>query len=284
MAGFALPFALGATGATLGSTLFGKKSKVPSAIDVSGLRKLVTEGAAGQRQTIGGVRPELKKGLETFTTGVKGAMGKLGTERERLKSQFTSDIGQRRDVVGSKLFDTLRSRILRGVPGQEARLRETLSATGGLQRGAATEQLAQPTLAAGEQIGQAAEDIALQQLQQETETKEKLFNLDEQFLQQQFGVNKELLATALASGREDIIREAQTLINIADQETADLLEVEKFGLSGGLARESASRRAAGEESAAQFGAGSTLLASILPFLFKQGNQAAPGPTNVTPIQ
>lgn len=263
MAGFIAPIIAGvASGAA--SSLFSGKGKKPSPIDVSELRKTILSGSKRQREITGELTPGLTAKTEEFTKGIRGSFGELGTERELLKQRFLKEVGQEQGVIGSKLFDTLRSRILRGVPEQEQRLRETLAGTGGLQRGTAVEQLAAPTLQAGEQIGRAAEDIALGQLQEKAQVREKLFNLDNDFLQQKFGVDKELLATALASGREDLIREAQSLIDIADQETADLLSIEQLSQTGRLASESAG---ASRESA-RIGAGSELLATILPLLLQ----------------
>lgn len=267
MAGFLLPFAVGTAAGSLPS-LFGKKAKGPSPIDVSALKKLIMQSSERQRDIVGQVRPELTQRTEQFGQDIQSKLEALSTERERGKEQFLTGLEEERAGIGSKLFNVMQERSFRGVPAAEQRIRETLG--GQFQSGAAQELLAQPTIEASRGLADIAGDISLQQEQQRMAATEKLFNLDQEFLMDRFGVEKGVLEAALASGRQDLMQEAQSLIDIADQETADLLETEKFGLSGGLAAGQSSARIAQERRASQLGFGSELLTTLLPFLLQGG--------------
>ena len=262
--------ALPLVGSVLGGVLAGQGTKGgggrPAPIDVSNLQRLITEGATKQREQAVRIRPEARALQDEFGRTVQAKLGALSTKREQQKSSFLQALQADQSKIGSTLFNTLQERIFAGVPAAEARIRE--QAGGAFQTGATQELLAQPTIQASQQLGRSAQDISMQQQQQVAAAQEKLFNLDQEFLSQQFGVEKGVLEAALNSGRQDLINEANALIDIADQETADQLSVEKFGLSGGIAQDTAARKASADRRTAQAGLGTELLTTLLPSLLE----------------
>lgn len=250
-------------GGLLGTGLFGKQGGGPSPINTRPLNDTVARGRDEQQNIIRNLRSQLQPITDRFGTQLQETLAATQGKREALGNKFRADVEAGLNREGSQLFRTLSEQALRNVPAIQNQLRETLAATGGLQRGSANVALSQPLLDANAAITQGAQDIALQNQQFLNQNLQRTFELDDNFLQQELGINRDVLIQALNSGREDLIQEATLLLDEAQQRQADLLGIDQFAISGQIAQDAAKRQERLQRQSDLIGAGSSILGGFL---------------------
>ncbi len=188
----------------LGSSLFGKKRKTPS-YDLQAM--------------VDTIRNSQNK-LQALNTPLKTGVGDLGdkaAEARRTSSQnFLTEIGKTTDLQGKELSDILRQRVMGAQPGQEAALRENLAATGGLNRGAAGAAFTNLATTNAQAIGQGEQELAVQALQNKAEAIKQVYQLDDNFINNRLGIDKDTLLQIYQSDRQDLINEANQLLGIQE--------------------------------------------------------------------
>ncbi len=250
-------------GSLLGAGLTSKGGGSPKPIDTRGLRDTVIKGRDEQQNLIRQLRPGLQPLTDRFGNQLQDTLAATQGKREALGNKFRSDLEQGLTNQGSQLFRTLSEQAFRNVPAIQDQLRQTLAATGGLDRGSAGVALTQPVLDAQAAVSQGAQDIALQNQQFLNQQLQRTFELDEEFLNTELGINRDIIIQALNSGREDLIQEATLLLDEAQQRQADLLGIDQFAISGQIAQEAGQHAERAGRRADLIGAGSSILGGSL---------------------
>src|SRR6185369_6021604 len=236
------PITLGLGALSAGSALagaFGKRKK-PKAVNVTPLLQSIQQGADRQRQQIGTLRPSLQPFTQSFQTGTTGAVNEAQNASRAASTKYLQDIGQTFDRTGDQFAQTLSQRTLEQQPVQQQALRENLAATGGLQRGAASRATTQLAGQTAQDLARGQTDLALQQAQEKQNAirsaTEKIYNIDQDTIKSKLGIDRDTLATVFQTGRQDLIDEAMQLLGISQNEQAQTLDVQKFGINQDLAR------------------------------------------------
>lgn len=234
----AIPAAISAGSAIAGA--FGKRKK-PKPVDVTPLLQTIQQGAQRQRQGVATIRPGLQPFTQGLQTGTEQALKSAQEAGRTSSARYLEDIGRTFDQTGDRFANTLSQRVLEQQPALNQQTREALAASGGLQRGAASRALVDVNRGLATDLARGQTDLALQQAQEKQNAirsaTEKVFNLDQDFVKTKLGVDRDTLATVFQTGREDLIREALQLLGIDESESAQKLDVQKFGLNQVLARD-----------------------------------------------
>lgn len=114
-------------------------------------------------------------------------------------------------------------------PGTLNALRAQLAATGGLARGGAQKALTQAVLAPAATFSQQAATVTGQQLTAQQQAQQaainKVASMDETTAQSLFGMSKEEATQILTSGRQDLQQQLTQLVNQANTETNQNLNI-----------------------------------------------------------
>lgn len=240
----------------LGSSLMGGKASAP---DIGPLLDAINREAQTQTSLAKNLPGQLSPLGPKYQAGVKGALSDAEKARQTSAQEFLNQLGQNQTLTGQSLNDLLTRQAYANVPGQEEKIRENLAATGGLQRGAAATLLGQPELQAAEQVQQGLGQLNLQQQQQRAAALDKINTMDENFIQQKLGIDRDTLTALYQTGREDLINEANQLLGISQNQTQQLLGAEEFGLEGQIAANAANQAAKQAPFQQLSGLGGTLL-------------------------
>lgn len=200
----------GVAGGALGGFAGKKKPKTP---DYSALINSLNASGQRQRGYITGLRPQLQPLSDQFRTGTSALSGQYRGNVAGRGQQFVGDVGNAASAVGTNLSDQLKRHTLEAQPELQQGLRESLAATGGLHRGAASIAAQRQNIEAGRQIGEGQSDIALNELQGRQSALGQVFGADTDAAAKSLGIDTGALQALFNSGREDLIREAQALID-----------------------------------------------------------------------
>ena len=213
----------GAAAAGVISSLLAKHANAP---DMSGMFREIDAAGANQRDLINALPAELKKQYDAYTASnaAAGTALQTGTTAlgEKLRSETTALYGANAPAVQAAM-DASKTAIYADLPGQQAAIRQALAATGGFDRGTAGKQLAAPVLQAGQQYGQQVANITAQQLQQKQQAEQAaitaITNMDNQVIQQLFGMSKDQALTLMNSNRQDLKDQMTGLVNQSTNQT-----------------------------------------------------------------
>lgn len=218
---------------------FGKRKK-PKAANVTPLLESIQQGAERQRQQVGTLRPALQPFTQKFQAGTEQALKSAQEAGRASSAKYLEDIGRTFDQTGDRFANTLSQRVMEQQPALNQQTREALAASGGLNRGSASRALVDVNRGLATDLARGQTDLALQQAQEKQNAirgaTEKIFNLDQDFVKTKLGVDRDTLATVFSTGREDLIREAMQLLGINENENAQKLDIQKFGINQDLAR------------------------------------------------
>ncbi len=266
LAPFVIPLAIGgglAAGGIAGSVL-GKKKVSP--IDISPFLSTIRAAEERQRGIASGLRGQLTPLGVQFQTGVGAAADTAQQAARERAQQFLSEIAGPTSEIAQTQRAQARQSILGNIPEAQRAVRESAAATGGLQRGAAVSALAEVPRQAVSDLAQVEQGISLQELGVKQQALQSVFNLDEQLIQDRLGIDRDTLGAIFQSGREDLIREATSLLGISEQSTSDILDalgIQATGQQAAQSAEAAQRQAlfnaliqaGGTVAGAGFGAG-----------------------------
>lgn len=186
--------------AAAGSILGRKKSKSP---DLSPLIDSLNASGERQKQTITGLRPKLQP------------LGqRLRDDTTAAGARFEQRFGDASGELAQKATDFTRSNVLAARPELEQSTREALAGSGLNRGGALVSAIAKQNQTYGQQIGQASREAGLQNLQDKKTAMQTTLGLDTGVIDKLF-----------ASGREDLIREAELLIQEEQNRTNTLAGV-----------------------------------------------------------
>jgi hypothetical protein len=220
----ALPIAVGTglAGIGLAGSLSG--SSGPK-FDPTQLLNNIQASKDRQNQIAGGLPGQLAPLGANYQAGITGAENTATTAEQAAAKKFLSDTGQATDSQGNMLSDVLKQRVLGALPEEQAALRESEAATGGLERGGAAAAFQNLGATTAQSIGQGEQQIALQQNQLRQQNLNTVLNMDNSLITEKLGIDKDTLLQLYNSGRQDLIDEANSLLGIEQTSTASVNDV-----------------------------------------------------------
>jgi len=203
--------------------IFAKHADAP---DMSGVFRDIDHAGENQRDLINALPVELQKQYTDYKASNAATGAALQTDTAALGTKLKADTaalyGPNAPAVQAAM-DASKTAIYADLPGQQAAIRQALAATGGFDRGTAGKQLAAPVLQAGQQYGQQVANITAQQLQQKQKAEQDAINtvnnMDNNVIQQLFGMNKEQALTLMNSNRQDLKDQMTALVNQSTNQT-----------------------------------------------------------------
>src|SRR5579864_5515425 len=151
----------GLAGLGVAGSLLGGNSASPP--DISGLLNTINQGATRQTQIASTLPGQLAPLSSQYQTGINSAISSANDARNASAKNFLTQLGQNQTLAGTDLTKLLTQQAYQNVPGSENAAREAAAASGGLQRGAAAELMAQPSLAAAQTVSTGQQQLNLQQ-------------------------------------------------------------------------------------------------------------------------
>lgn len=221
---------------SLGSSIAGVISGIANhggvaAPDLSGLFNTINNAGENQKEMIAALSPELQKQYAAYVASNNATNAALGTGTQTAENNLLTGTQANYDpAVAQAAEDAAKTKIYAALPGQQAAVREALAATGGFDRGTAAKQLAAPVLQAAQATSQNVLNTEAQQLQAKQQATQqaltRISSMDENMLQQQFGMSKQQATEILTGNRQDLKDQLTNLINQSNNQTNQLLGVE----------------------------------------------------------
>jgi hypothetical protein len=204
-----------------------------AAPDLAALFRTIDQAGENQRDLINALPAELQKQYADYkaSNAAAGTTLQTGTEAlgEKLKTETAALYGANAPAVQAAM-DAAKTSIYANLPGQQNAIRQALAATGGFDRGTAAKQLAAPVLQAGQQYGQQVANITADQLKKKQDMELSVINqinsMDNNVLQQLFGMSKEQALTIMNSNRQDLKDQLSALVNQSVTQTNQKLGVQ----------------------------------------------------------
>jgi hypothetical protein len=220
----------------IGGVLSGLLSPGAPSLNLSQLFNTIQNAGQYQQQLINQLPTNLQQQYQQYIQSNQGAINTLQTGTTALGNDFLSQISNvygPNSPAAQAQTAALKQQVYAGVPQQTQAVSEALAATGGFNRGAATRALSQVPLQAATQVSQGIANIAATQTAaQQNATAQainKVLGMNDQVLQQQFGLSQQQALNLLQYGRQDQINQLTELINQSNTETNQLLGVEGAG-------------------------------------------------------
>jgi hypothetical protein len=204
-----------------------------SAPDLTALFRTIDNAGENQRNLINALPAELQKQYTDYkaANAAAGTTLQTGTAAlgEKLKADTANLYGANAPAVQAAM-DASKTAIYANLPGQQNAIRQALAATGGFDRGTAGKQLAAPIIQAGQQYGQEVANITADQLKKKQDMDLSVINtinsMDNNVLQQMFGMSKEQALNIMNSNRQDLKDQLSSLITQSTTQTNQKLGVQ----------------------------------------------------------
>lgn len=209
-------------GSSIGSVIGGliNSGRNLPTVDISSLLATINQNKEANASLINNLSPELRRLYDQYATSL-GMVGKTLESKtsdigKTLLDQTKSLYGPNSDAVQATLA-ALKQQDYSTLPGTIEALKANLAATGGLSRGGASRAITQATLAPAAQYSQQAANVTANQLnQQQAATQQalnKIASMDDNVVQQIFGMSKDEASNILQFGRNDLKDQLSQLIN-----------------------------------------------------------------------
>ncbi len=198
----------------LGASLLGRKKKV-SLPGVEPQLNILDQAGAREREVASGLTGKLQPVNEQFGTDLKSAVAARRGDQTAANETFLKGFSEAGDARTAKESGLLKQRVLEAQPELQRQLREGLASTNQIGSGAGVDAFTNLAVDAGRQIGQGQTELSIKNLEGLQDATKQVFGADTAFTTQALGIDERGLQMLLNSGREDLIREAQALIDEA---------------------------------------------------------------------
>ncbi len=243
------PVGAGVGGAVgLAASLLAPKRKINTP-NLTPLINTANQGADKQVQLAQGLTSSLAPVNAQYKTDAMANSAGLKTDVAGLGKAYIDAQTKNAGDAATLASNTLKQNVLTAQPDIQRSLRESLSASGGLDRGAAPAAFARAGEAAANQIGQGEAAIQTEKLKAVNDATQKVFGANVDAVTTATGMDASTIQTLLNSGRQDLINEAQSIMQAERDRTSNLLGIQQNGNTQQLASETAG--AAGENSLIQ---------------------------------
>ena len=206
--------------AAAGAVIQGMLAKHAKAPNFDEMFREIDQAGTDQRQLINALPADLQKQYEAYKASNAAAGETLKTDTAALGDKLRAETSALYDPNAPAVraaIDAMKTQTFADVPGQQAAIREALAATGGFDRGTASQQLAAPVIQAAGKVGQGIQNITAQQLQQKQQAELSAINtitsMDNNVIQQLFGMSKEQALTIMNSNRQDLKDQMSALVS-----------------------------------------------------------------------
>lgn len=245
----ALPLSSGATGVGLGlaglgvagSLLNQQQAKAP---DISGLLNTINQGAQYQTGIASNLPGQLQALNAPYTSAITSAENTATNSANQQAQSFLNQLGNNQTLSGQDITKLLTQQAYSQVPQAQQAAREAAAASGGLGRGAAAELQAAPAATAASNVAQGLTQMDLAQQQQKAQALSTINNMSDQLITDKLGIDRDTATALYNSGNQDLINEANQLLGISQNQTAETLGAQQFGLTGQIAANAANAQAA----------------------------------------
>lgn len=221
------------------------KPKVPS-IDTGALLRIQQENENKQKAIVGGLRGNLSPLNTNFETKRNALGGQIQTGTEDVLGQYGRDLSAANtaDANTRNAANTaFREQSFRDVPEIQRSIRESLGGSGTIGNAAALSALSRPVLDANRSARDFTAQNEINGLNTTAGRSEKLadtgVNARSGALQSKLGLDEGTINELYASGRSDLIDEANKLLGIEDQAGANKLGIEQARQSNEMAKAAA---------------------------------------------
>lgn len=222
----------------LAASLLGKKRKINTP-DLTPLINQANAGADRQEQVAHGLTTSLAPLSSQYKTDALANSAGLKTQVAALGKGFQADQAKLGEDQATNASNTLKQNVLAAQPEIQRSLRESLAASGGLERGAAPAAFARAGEAAANQIGQGEAAIAQQKIAGLQDASQRVFGANTDAVSKATGLDSNTLQTLLSSGRQDLIQEAQSIMQAERDRTSNLLAITQNSNTQNLASQTA---------------------------------------------
>lgn len=210
------------------------KPKVPG-FDIESLNRMAQESAARQKAQVEGLGMSLAPLSQQYEQKRQALGAGLLPQSEEQLNRFRQELSGIKGLEqqqARQTAQTFREQQFRQVPELQRAVRESLGASGLLQSGRPSSQLAQPTLQAAQASRDLEAQLAAQQLQneigRETGLAQTGFGARQQALQQKFGLDSDTISYLTSIGREDLINKANSLLGVEQNLGSQMLANEQL--------------------------------------------------------
>lgn len=232
------PIAMGAGAAVLANMLKSKGSSYDKGQIVQGVNN-----SANRQNTIAtNLTPTLGKLNDPYKAERLGSADAAQAEGRASSEKFLNDIGDSSDKLGENLSGALMRRTMQGSQQQAQQLREQLASTGGMQNGSATAAFQGLGAQTANNLYEGNNNIINQTLQARQDAMGKAYDMDQGMISDKLGISQDVLAELYASGREDLISEANSLLGIEANRSTQEQGAQVGYANANLAKESAQRQ------------------------------------------
>lgn len=221
------------------------KPNVPS-LDAGALLRIAQENENKQKAIVGGLRPSLQPINQNFETKRNVLGANIQTGNEDVLNKYGQDLNNvnTADTTARNAANVgFREQSFRDVPELQRSIRESLGGSGTIGNAAALSALSRPVLDANRASRDFTSQNTVAGLAGATGRAEKLadtgMNSRSDALKSKLGLDEGTINELYASGRGDLVNEANSLLGIEDQAGANRLGIEQARQSNEMAKAAA---------------------------------------------
>lgn len=231
----------GIAGAGLAGSLFGRK-KAPR-FDPSGINNLANQQFDFEQRQVGQLRPQTENQLGMFNQGTDAAQAEAADARRTAASSFLQNFDPQNSQLVQNRQNDLKQSLFSQLPELQAAQREAAAAGGGLNRGAATAQLANLPVQIASQYASGSRDLQNTALERGLNARQDVYNKENEGIMQDLGIDTSQLGTSLSARNQALLKEIEGMINAKRQQTGTLVGAEasrqNSNIAAGLADQAA---------------------------------------------
>jgi hypothetical protein len=201
----------------------------------------INDSADKQNRITTNLTPKLAALNDPYKQQSLGAATGAQDEARARSASFLNDVGSSSDKIGENLSQALLRRTMQGSQQQSQQLREQLGSTGGLQNGASSAAFGNLAGQTANNLYEGNNNIINQQLQARQDAMGKAYDVDQNLITNKLGISQDTLAKLYASGRQDLIDEANSLMGIEQNRSGAVQGAQVNDMNANLAKESADR-------------------------------------------
>lgn len=231
-------------------------------MDVSTLTNTANQSAATQSQNAQLLLNKLQGYNAPYQADIAGQVSGAQDATKELGNQYVADTTHASDALGSSLSDSLNQRIMQANQGATQQLKESLAATGGLERGGADAAFAGNAANTMNQISQGQQGITQQQLAARLGAMGTAYGNNNSMIGTGLGLNTGATNTVLGNNIDEQGNYYNGLNNIEQTRANNVLGAQTLGINSDLASTAASNQATGALLGSTIGAAGTVVGGM----------------------
>ncbi len=255
--------AAGITAAGSLASALASKKKAPKTPDYTPLINQVNAATTERKRLAGETRAGLAPINQEFGDKATDLSKALLSKTQAAGSQYIDQASNAASLRGKSLTETLRQDVLDAQPDINQNLRESLAATGGLQRGSATSAFREQATKAGSEIARGSTAIRQDELASRQKALDTVFNTNQETLLKATGLDYDTIKALASMGRDDLIAEAAELAAAETDRANAMIGITQNRNTADLASQAARNQNRADLNSALIGSGTNLLTTML---------------------